>query len=245
MLSSQVLRTGEGPNSRLCLRRGNSRSWRRKGVVQRTSPRSCRGCGLTGRWSQGCDQVCARPSRSNWTDHSAGASRKFATPMPRGSRPSTAALIRPGAINAIEMVMLTWRTLHLCRAAISSTVFVPETIASSHARPRAIDLSNAARRSNLIGRTCRRVDKTGNRISRNLLVGGLVQGIKNAGFPAMTKRWSSPASRIFSSEGLNQIASWSFRTSTREMFAKWVFAPLSLFSLGPCSAGRGAAQRPW
>ena len=113
MLSLQVSRTAERPISRLCLRRGNSRSWRRKGVVQRTSPRSCRCCGLTGRWSQGCDQVCARPSRSNWTDHSAGASRKFATPMPRGSRPSTAALTRPGAINAIEMVMLTWRTLHL------------------------------------------------------------------------------------------------------------------------------------
>src|SRR5262249_31237047 len=53
------------------------------------------------------DQDRARPSRSNCSDHSAGASRKVATPMPRGSRPSTAALTRAGAMNAIDIVMLT------------------------------------------------------------------------------------------------------------------------------------------
>src|SRR5215510_3554869 len=42
------------------------------------------------KWNQGR----ARPSRSNCSDHSAGASRKVAMPMPRGSRPSTAALTR-------------------------------------------------------------------------------------------------------------------------------------------------------
>lgn len=67
-----------------------------------------------------------------------------------------AALIKQGATNAMEIVILTWRMLHLCRVAISSTVVVPETISSNHARPRAIDLRSAARRSNLIGRTrCR------------------------------------------------------------------------------------------
>ena len=55
------------------------------------------------KWNQGR----ARPSRSNCSDHSAGASRKVATPMPRGSRPSTAALTRAGAMNAIDIVMLT------------------------------------------------------------------------------------------------------------------------------------------
>ena len=55
------------------------------------------------KWNQGW----ARPSRSNCSDHSAGASRKVAMPMPRGSRPSTAALTRAGAMNAIDIVMLT------------------------------------------------------------------------------------------------------------------------------------------
>src|SRR5262245_25163094 len=55
------------------------------------------------KWNQGR----ARPSRSNCSDHSAGASRKVAMPMPRGSRPSTAALTRAGAMNAIDIVMLT------------------------------------------------------------------------------------------------------------------------------------------
>ena len=59
------------------------------------------------------------PSASNCSLHSAGASRNRSTPMPRGSRPSTAALTRPGARKASEMVMLTWRTLHFCRVAIS------------------------------------------------------------------------------------------------------------------------------
>jgi hypothetical protein len=55
------------------------------------------------KWNQGR----ARPSRSNCSDHSAGASRNVAMPMPRGSRPSTAALTRAGAMNAIDIVMLT------------------------------------------------------------------------------------------------------------------------------------------
>ena len=47
------------------------------------------------------------PSRFSWCDHSAGASRKLAVLMPRGRRPSIAALTRSGAMNAIEIVMLT------------------------------------------------------------------------------------------------------------------------------------------
>src|SRR5262249_59713736 len=91
------------------------------------------------KWNQGW----ARPSRSNCSDHSAGASRKVATPMPRGSRPSTAALTRAGAMNAIDIVMLTQRTLHFWRAAMASMLAVPETISSSQARPRAIGIHRA------------------------------------------------------------------------------------------------------
>lgn len=47
------------------------------------------------------------PRFSNCRRHSAGASRSRSTPMPRGRRPSTAALTRPGARNASEIVMLT------------------------------------------------------------------------------------------------------------------------------------------
>jgi hypothetical protein len=59
-----------------------------------------------------------KPSASNCWLHSDGASRNRSTPMPRGSRPSTAALTRSGARKASEMVRLTWRKLHFCRAAI-------------------------------------------------------------------------------------------------------------------------------
>jgi hypothetical protein len=129
----------------------------------------------------GESQAGARLSRSNWSDHSAGAPRKAAMPAPRGSRPSMAALTIAGAMNAIEIVMLTWRTLHLWRSAIASTVIVPEMISSSQARPRAIDLRSDARRSNLIGRTWCRSVAAGNRISLNRFDGGLVHGISREG----------------------------------------------------------------
>src|SRR6266446_6861231 len=38
-----------------------------------------------------------KPSIAYWRDHAAGASRRRVTPMPRGSRPSTAAFTRSGA----------------------------------------------------------------------------------------------------------------------------------------------------
>jgi hypothetical protein len=60
------------------------------------------------------------PRVSNCRLHSAGASRSRATPMPRGKRPSTAALTRAGARNASEMVILTCRTLHFWRLAAAS-----------------------------------------------------------------------------------------------------------------------------
>src|SRR5437899_8213629 len=43
-----------------------------------------------------------KPSIAYWRDHSAGASRRRVTPMPRGSRPLTAAFTRSGARNASD-----------------------------------------------------------------------------------------------------------------------------------------------
>jgi hypothetical protein len=69
--------------------------------------------------------------------HSAGASINRASPMPRGSRPSTAALTSDGARNASEIVMLTWRALQSSRIAMSSIVAVPASISDNQSRPRA------------------------------------------------------------------------------------------------------------
>src|SRR2546430_9242447 len=93
-----------------------------------------------------------KPSIVYWRDHSAGASRRRVTPMPRGSRPSMAALTSSGARNSSEIVILTCRMLHFSRAAICSTlVMVPATISSSQRRPRAIDATSVARVSARMG----------------------------------------------------------------------------------------------
>ena len=73
--------------------------------------------------------------------------------MPRGSRPSIAAFTRSGARKASEIVMLTWRTLHLSRLAMLSTfAFASATSSLSQRRPRAIDAIKVARVSDRIGR---------------------------------------------------------------------------------------------
>jgi hypothetical protein len=98
--------------------------------------------------------------------------------MPRGRRPSTAALTRLGARKASEMVILTCRTLHFSRVQSCATVVTrPKTTSSSHRRPRAIALTRRARRSNCSGRTLLRDALCGSRISRDLLEGGFCQGI--------------------------------------------------------------------
>ncbi len=50
-----------------------------------------------------------RPSRWCWRLHSTGKSRKLATPIPRGSRPSTAGLDQTRGMKARVTVRLTWR----------------------------------------------------------------------------------------------------------------------------------------
>ena len=120
------------------------------------------------------------PSASNCRLHSVGGSRSRSTPMPRGRRPSIAALTRLGARKASEMVILTCRTLHFSRVQSSAIVVIrPETTSSSHRRPRAIALTRRARRSNCSGRTSLRDALCGSRIWRDLLEGGFCQGIES------------------------------------------------------------------
>ena len=118
---------------------------------------------------------CHKPGQINrsdraslcWRDHSTGASRRRVTPMPRGSRPSIAAFTRSGARKASDIVMLTWRTLHLSRLAMLSTfAFASSTSSLSQRRPRAIDAIKVARVSDRIGRAWCGGSEAGRSISR-------------------------------------------------------------------------------
>src|SRR5262249_4351569 len=71
------------------------------------------------------------------------------------------------------------------RAAMPSMLAVPETISSSQARPRAIDLISAVRRSAFIGRARDLAVEAGSRISLNRLAGGFVHGINSAEFSSI------------------------------------------------------------
>src|SRR5215470_8154928 len=68
---------------------------------------------------------------------------------------------------------------------MASMLAVPETISSSQARPCAIDLISAVRRSAFIGRARDLAVEAGSRISLNLLAGGFVQGINRAEFSSI------------------------------------------------------------
>jgi hypothetical protein len=147
-----------------------------------------------------------------WRDHSAGASRRRVTPMPRGSRPSTAAFTSSGARNASEIVMLTCRMLHLSRAAICSTlVTVLATISSSQRRPRAIDATSVARVSARMGRRSCGATDTGTMISRRRFIGVFFHGTRR------TSRSLSTALRglLGAFSALSSIASWSACSSIR------------------------------
>jgi hypothetical protein len=125
-----------------------------------------------------CSYSGLSPSASNCRLHSVGGSRSRSTPMPRGRRPSTAALTSLGARKASEIVILTCRTLHFSRTQISWTVVTrPETTSSSHSRPLAMAHTRRARRSNCSGWTSLRDALWGSRIRRDLLDGGFCQGI--------------------------------------------------------------------
>src|SRR5450756_3255682 len=73
--------------------------------------------------------------------------------MPRGNRPSMAAFTSVGERNASDIVILTCRTLHFSRAAISSTWGTePVQISSRQRRPQEMDVTSVTRVSNRIGR---------------------------------------------------------------------------------------------
>src|SRR5262250_2842737 len=95
---------------------------------------------------------------------------------------------------------------------MASMLAVPETISSSQARPRAIDLISAVRRSAFIGRARDLALEAGSRISLNLLAGGFVQGI-NAGGPVLS---SAPSALGC----ISQTAKWLLRTSMRATIAR-------------------------
>lgn len=130
------------------------------------------------RFSSNASYFPGRPRIWCCLDHSAGKSARRAKPIPCGSRPSIAALMRSGARNASEIVMLTLRTLHASRFAILSAVAVTSVASSSsQRRPRAIDATNVARVSDRIGRAfCRKIP-SGRRISRRRIAGALHQAI--------------------------------------------------------------------
>jgi hypothetical protein len=118
-----------------------------------------------------------RPSIWRCRDHSAGMSQRRATPIPRGSRPSIAALTRSGARNASEIVMLTFRALQPSRLAIACTFAIGSALSSSsQRRPRAIDATSVARVSDRIGRQSLGGAGPDNRISRRRVDSVLCQG---------------------------------------------------------------------
>src|SRR5258705_6630315 len=128
----------------LCIQKFRSRQ---PGFEHEVGPHRTRNSRLLGRRNSGPSAGAAAysglsPSASNCRLHSVGGSRSRSTPMPRGRRPSTAALTRLGARKAIEIVILTCRTLHFSRVQSSAIVVIRlETTSSSHRRPRAIALT--------------------------------------------------------------------------------------------------------
>src|SRR5215470_17167125 len=96
---------------------------------------------------------------------------------------------------------------------------VPETISSSQARPRAMDLISAVRRSAFMGRARDLTLEAGSRISLNRLAGGFVQGINSAEFSSIG---GGPVlSTAPSALGcISQTAKWLLRTSMRATIAR-------------------------
>src|SRR5262249_10171569 len=103
---------------------------------------------------------------------------------------------------------------------MASMLAVPETISSSQARPRGIDLISAVRRSAFIGRGRDLAVEAGSRISSNLLAGGFVQGINSGEFSSIGAGGPvlSSDARMFGC--ISQSAKWLLRTSMRATIAR-------------------------
>src|SRR5262245_4859613 len=115
-----------------------------------------------------------------------------------------------------------------------SMLAVPETISSSQARPRAIDLVRAVRRSAFIGRGRDLAVEAGSRISLNLLAGGFVQGINDGEFSSIgqVEPWSRlrPLDRGASAKASNGCCGLRCERPWLECLA----GLLSLALLRPC-----------
>src|SRR5262249_15447593 len=101
-----------------------------------------------------------------------------------------------------------------------SMLAVPETISSSQARPRAMDLISAARRSAFIGRARNLAVEAGSRISLNLLAGGFVQGINSAEFSSTGAGGPVLSSAPSALGCISQTAKWLLLTSMRATMAR-------------------------
>src|SRR5262245_47351141 len=110
--------------------------------------------------------------------------------------------------------------LHFWRAAMASMLAVPVTISSSQARPGAIDLTSAGRRSACIGRARDLAVEAGSRISLNLLAGGFVQGINSGELSSIGAGGPVLSSAPSALGCISQTAKWLLRTSMRATIAR-------------------------
>ena len=94
------------------------------------------------------------PSADHWSAKAMGRSTSRETPWPRGSRPSTAALMIAGSRKANDNIIRIERSVRFSRFASPDTSeTVPATSSSSQRRAKAIALSRRACSSTRIGRT--------------------------------------------------------------------------------------------
>src|SRR5438445_6862055 len=101
-----------------------------------------------------------------------------------------------------------------------SMLAVPDTISSSQARPRAMDLISAVRRSAFMGRARDLALEAGSRISLNRLAGGFVQGIDSAEFSSLGAARAALSSAPSVLGCISQTARWLLRTSMRATIAR-------------------------
>src|SRR5215831_1390625 len=103
---------------------------------------------------------------------------------------------------------------------MASMLAVPETISSSQARPRAMDLISAVRLSAFIGRARDFAVEAGSRISLNLLAGGFVHGTNSAEFSSIGAGGTALSSAPSALGCISQSAKWLLRTSMRATMAR-------------------------
>jgi hypothetical protein len=135
--------------------------------------RTCRGLRMPE--SVMAARLCSKTKHLVLPSPLCGRSNSRETPMPRGSRPSTAALTSEGATKASDSSMVTRRVLQVSRMAIPSMVTEPAVISASQRRPVATEEISFSRVSARAGRES--VVASGTMISRHRRIEVLRQGI--------------------------------------------------------------------